>query len=73
MLSNTKTSPNHRAVAKLSNSALAESTTAALEAFIQAVKQGEDVVEKAQIYDAYQNERLRRLDFKKMMHRKRVR
>jgi len=72
MMSNTKISPNHRELTKLSNSELARRTQAALDTFIQAIKQGDDVAENAQIYNAYQDERMKRLDFKKMMHRKRA-
>ena len=66
MMLNTKTSPNYDEIIKLSNNALATRTKAALDAFMQAVKQGGNVAEKARLYNAYQDERLNRLNIKGM-------
>jgi hypothetical protein len=60
-MSDTTKSPNYREITRLSNSELARRTQAALDTFIQAVKQGGNVAEKAQIYNALQDERLRRI------------
>ena len=59
-MSTTKTSPNYDEIVKLSNTALATRTKAALDAFMRAVTQGGNVAEKAQLYNAYQDERLKR-------------
>jgi hypothetical protein len=61
MMSDTNSSPKYREITRLSNSDLAKRTQAALDAFIQAIKQGGNVAEQAQTYNAYQDERLRRL------------
>ena len=63
-MSATHTLPNYDEIIKLSNNALATRTKAALDAFMQAVTQGGNVVEKAQLYNAYQDERLNRLNVK---------
>jgi hypothetical protein len=55
------TTVDYREITRLSNSELAKRTQDALDTFIQAVKQGGDVAEKARIYNAYQDERLRRI------------
>jgi hypothetical protein len=53
---------DYREITRLSNSELARCTQDALDSFIQeAIKQGGDVAEKARIYNAYQDERLRRI------------
>jgi len=72
MMSDTHTRPNYREITKLSNRELADRTTAALEAFIQTVRQGGNVAEKAQIYNAYQDERLKRLNFIKTTYGRRA-
>jgi hypothetical protein len=72
MMFNTQVLPNYREITKLSNSELAKNTKMALEEFILAIKQGENVTEKAQIYDAHQDERLKRLNFIKMKYGKRA-
>ena len=72
MMFNTQVSPHDHEITKLSNSELARNTKTALEDFIQAIKQGENVAEKAQIYDAHQDERLKRLDFIKMKYGKKA-
>ena len=61
MMSDTNSSLNNHQITRLSNSELAQRTQAALDTFIQAVKRGGNVAEKAQIYNAYQDERLRRI------------
>ena len=63
-MSNTRTLPNYDEIIKLSNTALTKHTKAALDAFMQAVTQGGNVAEKAQLYNAYQDERLNRLNLK---------
>ena len=55
------TTPDYREITRLSNSELAKRTQVALDSFIQAIKQGGNVAEKARIYNAYQDERLRRI------------
>ena len=55
------TTPDYREITRLSNSELSKRTQAALDSFIQAIKQGGDVADKARIYNAYQDERLRRI------------
>jgi len=72
MMSDTQTPPNYREISKLSHRELAERTTAALETFIQTVRQGGNVAEKAQIYNAYQDERLKRLNFIKTTYGRRA-
>ena len=68
MMSNLKTVPNYHEIVRLSNSELSQRTKDALDAFIQAVKQGDHVAEKAQMYEAYQDERLKRLNSIKMKY-----
>jgi len=63
-MSNSKKSPDYDEIVKLSNTALATRTQAALDAFMQAVTRGGNVAEKAQVYNAYQDERLNRLNVK---------
>jgi len=60
-MSNTQTSPNYHEITKLSNSELAKRAKAAMEAFIRTIKQGGNVIEKAQLYNAYEDERLKRI------------
>lgn len=55
------TTPDYHEITRLSNSELAKRTQDALDIFIQAIKDGGDVAEKARIYNAYQDERLRRI------------
>ena len=54
--------PNYRDITGLTNSELAKRTKAALDAFMKAVREGGNVAEKAQIYNAYQDERLKRIN-----------
>ena len=61
MMSDTNRPLNDHQITQLPNSELAKRTQSALDTFIQAVKQGGNVAEKAQIYNAYQDERLRRI------------
>jgi len=61
-MSNTNPSPNYDEIIKLSNTALTTRTKAALDAFMQAVTHGGNVAEKARLYNAYQDERLNRLN-----------
>lgn len=63
-MSNSKKSPNYDEIVKLSNTALTTRTKAALDAFMQAVTHGGNVADKAQLYNAYQDERLNRLNVK---------
>lgn len=63
-MSNTTISPNYREIIQLSNSELVKRGNAALNAFMQAVRQGGNIAEKAQVYNAYQDERLKRFTFK---------
>lgn len=60
-MSNIQIQPNYREIAALSNSELVKRTKLASDAFVQAVRQGGNVAEKAQIYNAYQDERLKRI------------
>jgi hypothetical protein len=71
-MSDTQTSPNYYEIVKLPNSELSQRAKVALEDFIQAVKKGEDVTEKAQLYQAYQDERLKRLNFIKTKYGQRA-
>ncbi len=63
---------NYPEIVRLSNSELSQRTRLALDEFIQAVKQGDEVNEKARIYQAYQDERLKRLNFIKLKYGKRA-
>ena len=60
-MSDTRTLPNYSEIIKMSNSELARRTKAALDTFMQTIKQGGNVAEKAQLYNAYQDERLKRI------------
>ena len=71
-MSDIQIAPNYREIVKLPNSELSQRTKVALEDFIQAVKKGEDVTEKAQLYQAYQDERLKRLNFIKTKYGQRA-
>ena len=53
--------PDYREITRLSNSELSQRAQDALDSFVQAIKQGGDVAERARIYNAYQDERLRRI------------
>ena len=67
-MSNLQIVPNFHEIVRLSNNELIQHTKDALDEFIQAVKQGDHVDEKAQMYEAYQDERLKRLNFIKMKY-----
>jgi hypothetical protein len=60
--------PNYHEIVRLSNSELSQRTKTALDEYIQAIKQGVDVSEKARLYEAYQDERLKRLNYIKMKY-----
>lgn len=60
-MSTTQTSPDYHEITQLSNSELAKRAKAAMEAFIRTIKQGGNVTEKAQLYNAYEDERLKRI------------
>jgi hypothetical protein len=60
-MSNLQNRPDYSEIATLSNSELAKRTNMASDAFVQAVRHGGNVAEKAQIYNAYQDERLKRI------------
>ena len=60
----TRTLPIYGEIIKLSNSELVKRAMAALDTFMEAIKLGGNVAEKAQLYNAYQDERLNRLNFK---------
>ena len=62
-MSDTRTLPNYSEIIKLSNSELARRTMLALDEFIQTIKRGGNRVEKGHIYNAHQDERLKRLTF----------
>ena len=59
-------SPNYHEITQLPNSELIKRAKKALDAFMKAVKDGGNVAEKAQIYNAYQDERLKRVSPVKM-------
>lgn len=63
---------NYPEIVRLSNSELSHRTRLALDEFIQAVKQGDQVNEKAKVYQAYQDERLKRLNYIKLKYGKRA-
>ncbi len=70
-MSNARTYPNYHEITTLSNSELAKRTKMASDAFVQAVREGGNVAEKAQIYNAYQDERLKRIKpIANMMYKK---
>lgn len=71
-MSDIQIAPNYREIVKLPNSELSQRAKAALEDFIQAVKKGENVTEKALLYQAYQDERLKRLNFIKTKYGQRA-
>jgi hypothetical protein len=60
--------PNYHEIVRLSNSELSQRTKTALDEYIQAIKQGLNVAEKARLYEAYQDERLKRLNYIKMKY-----
>jgi hypothetical protein len=66
MMTDNHPQPDYHEITELSNSELANRTQAALDTFIEAIKEGRNVAEKAQLYNAYQDERLRRLTAKKL-------
>jgi hypothetical protein len=66
-MSDTHSYPNYHEITQLSDSELAKCTQAALDAFMQVLEQGENAAEKAQLYNAYQDEQLKRLNDKKML------
>ena len=55
---------NHREIVSLPNVELSKRCKTALDEFIQAVRQGNEkvIMEKTRIYQAYEDERLKRLD-----------
>jgi hypothetical protein len=60
--------PNYHEIVRLSNSELSQRARTALDEYIQAIKQGNNVAEKARLYEAYQDERLKRLNYIKMKY-----
>ena len=64
--------PNYHEIVRLSNMELGQRTKAALDEYIQAIKQGANVTDKARLYEAYQDERLKRLNFIKTKYGKRA-
>ena len=60
--------PNYHEIVRLSNSELSQRTKTALDEYIEAIKQGSNVAEKARMYEAYQDERLKRLNYIKMKY-----
>jgi len=55
--------PNYHEIIRLSNSELSQRTKVALDEYINAIKEGTNVSEKARLYEAYQDERLKRLNY----------
>lgn len=53
---------NFQEITELPTVELSKRTKAALDAFVQALKSGEHISEKGRIYQAYENERIKRLD-----------
>ena len=65
-MSDTHSGPNFHEIIHLSNVELAKRTKTALDKFMQSIKEGGNVAEKVQLYNAYQDERLNRLNVKKI-------
>ena len=63
-MSNTNTLPNYGEITQLSNTELVKRAKAALDTFMKTIKQGGNVAEKARLYNAYQDEWLKRFTFK---------
>ncbi|MBI1277792.1 MAG: hypothetical protein GC179_06655 [Anaerolineaceae bacterium] len=53
---------NIQEIRELPNVELSKRTKAALDEFVQALKTGEQISEKGRVYQAYENERIKRLD-----------
>ena len=66
MMADQHSQPDYHEITELSNSELAKRTQDALDTYIAAIKEGGDVTEKALLYNAYQDERLRRMTAKKL-------
>lgn len=71
-MSDLQSVPNYHEIVKLSNSELSQRTNQALDEYIQAIKNAEQVAEKARLYEAHQDERLKRLNFIKNKYGKRA-
>ena len=71
-MSDLELGPNYREIVKLSNNELAKRTKQALDEYIQAIKHADNVAEKARLYEAHQDERLKRLNFIKDKYGKRA-
>ncbi len=71
-MSDLQSVPNYHEIVNLSNSELGQRTKQALDEYIQAIKHAENVAEKARLYEAYQDERLKRLNFIKDKYGKRA-
>ena len=61
MMSNSQLSPNYQEIIHLPSIELGQRIKSALDDYISAIRLGKDVAEKAQIYQAYEDERLKRL------------
>ncbi len=53
---------NVQEILDLPNNELSKRTKAALDAFVQALKTGEHISKKGRLYQAYESERIKRLD-----------
>ena len=61
-MSNKRISTTIQEITGLPNNELSKRTKAALDEFVQALKTGEHISEKGRIYQAYERERIKRLD-----------
>ncbi len=61
-MSHTPMSPNLQKIIDLPQSELNKRTKAALDEFVQALKTGEAITKKGRIYQAYEDERMKRLN-----------
>ncbi|MCA0458653.1 MAG: hypothetical protein LCI00_32150 [Chloroflexi bacterium] len=61
MMSNARFSPNYQEIVRLPNVELVQRAKLALDEYIKAIRIGKNVTEKAKIYQAYEDERLKRL------------
>lgn len=57
----TNFSPNYQEIVRLPNFELSQRVKSALDEYIEAIRQGKNVAEKAEIYQAYEDERLKRV------------
>lgn len=60
-MANSQSSPNYQEIVRLPNFELGQRIKLALDDYIAAIRLGKNVQEKAQIYQAYEDERLKRL------------